>query len=486
MTAAVPVVSFADLIFHHSLSVPAKPAIILADRIVTYDMMAQGILRAADHIQALNLEPDALVCVSIDSPIRTMALAAALFRLGHPIIIAARPDDCLALRLPVAAFLHEPGVSFIPGQRQAIVDDSWFAGDRRPIAASPPKGFADKQKICCVALSSGTTGRAKPISLTIGAFQQWLTNFYAVVGLGSWERLLLLIGLTSNWGFTTAAHALFAGRTLVFAGNPRETLHMIAVYAVDAFAATSLQLREVVREQMRNPLPCGSLRMVFTGGGLLSRAAIADVKASLCSSVINSYGSSEAGSTAFAMADQLTNIEGAAGFVTPWTEVEVVDQADNPLPAGSDGIMRIRTACQGAPYPPGMDSPNFRDGWFYPGDLGRVTPEGLLVITGRTSDVINVGGLKLAPEVIEDILRKHPAVSDLAAFGSVGKDGIDEISIALVANKPVAESHLITWSAERGIPLTRVFMVDALPKTASEKIQRDLLKRQLLQADTAV
>ena len=70
-------------------------------------------------------------------------------------------------------------------------------------------------------------------------------NYYSTLGLGTWERMLLLIGLTSSWGFTLAAHALFAGRTLVFAGNARESLHMVAVYSVDAMAATSVQLREL-------------------------------------------------------------------------------------------------------------------------------------------------------------------------------------------------------------------------------------------------
>jgi acyl-coenzyme A synthetase/AMP-(fatty) acid ligase len=480
MSNPAPVVSFVDLIFHHALSAPTKPAIILADRVVTYAMMAQGILRAEERIRALALLPGALVSVSIDSPIRTLVVTAALFRLGHPVIITTRPDDCLGLRLPVGAFLHEPGGMLLPGQRQAVVDDTWFAGEQRPVSVISPRGFADELQICCVALSSGTTGRPKAISLTVDAFHQWVRNQYLAIGLGSWERLLLLVGLTGSWGFSLAAHALFAGRTLVFADNARETLHMIAVYAVDAMAATTLQLRDIVREQMREPLPATSLRVVLTGGAMLSPSAIAEARASLCSSVVVGYGSTEAGLSTYARAEQIAGTEGAAGFVTPWTIIEIVDQAGEPLPAGRDGIVRVRSTCMGAPYPPGTDNPSFRGSWFYPEDLGRLTPEGLLVVAGRTSDVINVGGHKLAPELIEDVLRKHPAVSDVAALGSIGDDGIEQISIALVAKTPVADASLIAWCAERSIPLTRIFTVEALPRSAAGKIQRDLLKRQLL------
>jgi acyl-coenzyme A synthetase/AMP-(fatty) acid ligase len=484
MSTTAPVVSFVDLIFHHALSRPAKPAIILPDRVVTYDMMAQGILRTEDRIRALELKPGTLVCLSFDSPIRHMIVGAALFRLGHPVVAVAKPNEIIPLRLPIGAFLHGPGVPLIAGQRQIVVDDNWFTGERRPLTASPPKGFGDDQKICCVALSSGTTGRPKAISLTIKAFQQWIMNYYSTLGLGTWERLLLLIGLTSSWGFSLAAHALFAGRTLVFANNPRESLHMIAVYGVDAMAATSVQLREIVREQEREPVPCTSLRTVLTGGGLLSRSMTSEARARLCSSIVNLYGSTEAGGTAFAATDQLGSIEGATGFVAPWAEVEIVDASGNALPAGTNGILRIRATCQGAPYPPEASNDSFRDGWFYPGDLGRITPDGLMILSGRTSDVINVGGLKLAPEVIEDILRGHPAVAEVAAFGAMGASGIEEISVALVANRPIADSHLIDWCAERGFPLTRIFIVDALPKTSSGKIHRDLLKQQLLESRT--
>jgi acyl-coenzyme A synthetase/AMP-(fatty) acid ligase len=67
----------------------------------------------------------------------------------------------------------------------------------------------------------------------------------------------------------------------------------------------------------------------------------------------------------------------------------------------------------------------------------------------------------------------------------MGGSGIEEISVAIVANRQVADSHLIDWCGERGIPLTRIFFVDTLPKTSSGKIHRDLLKRQLLDSNAA-
>ncbi|HEX5279323.1 MAG TPA: class I adenylate-forming enzyme family protein [Micropepsaceae bacterium] len=479
MDAAAPVVSFADLIFHHALSRPEKPAIILTDRVATYGMMAQGILRAQARLRGLGLPPGALVCLSLDNPIRQMIVGAALFRLGHPVLLASHPDQAVPLRLAVAAFLHGSGISLIPGQRHVVIDDAWFAGETKGTPTSPPQGFASESDICCVALSSGTTGRPKAISLTIKAFQQWVMNYYSTLGYGSWERLLMLVGLSSSWGFTLAAHALFAGRTLVFAANPRESLHMTGVYGADAMVASSAQLRELVTEQTRAPVPCPSLHTILTGGGLLSLSLIAEARAKLCSGIVILYGSTEAGGTAFATTDRLSAIEGSIGFAAPWAEVEIVDDDHRTLPPGTDGSIRIRATCQGAPYPPGADNPSFRGGWFYPGDRGRIDADNMIVLAGRTSGVINAGGLKLAPEAIEDILCKHPAVNEAAAFGTFGAAGIEEIMIVVAANRPVADSTLIDWCAERGIPVARITFIESLPKTASGKIDRDLLRQQL-------
>jgi acyl-coenzyme A synthetase/AMP-(fatty) acid ligase len=246
--ASVPS-SFPDLVLLHARVRPERPAILLADRIVTYDMMAQGILRVEGRLRKLGLAPGALVGISIDSPIRHMIVAAALFRLGHPSLSVRRIADVLPLGLQVAAFLHAADETLHFGQRQIFVGDDWFTGERQPIAAARSSGFTDARAVCRVELSSGTTGRPKPVSLSVEALHQWIVNYYAAVGLGLWDRLLCMPGFTSSWGFSLAAHALFAGKTLAFAPTPRDALHTIAVYGIDALAASTHQLRELVQQQ---------------------------------------------------------------------------------------------------------------------------------------------------------------------------------------------------------------------------------------------
>lgn len=482
MPSAFPPITFADLILHHALMQPEKPAMVLADRVVTYGMVAQGMLRVERRVRALALKPGAVICITLDSPIRHLIVAAALFRMGHPTMSASRTVDVVQLSLPIAAFVESPGAPLIPGQRHIVVTDDWFEGEPELFSPRPAGGFADDQTICRVELSSGTTGRPKPVSLSLAALNASIGHLYQTAHQGCWDRLLCLPGLTNNWGFTLATHALWAGKTLLFADTPRGSLQMIALYGVDLLAASSQQLRELVREQMNAPIPCHSLRAVLTGGGLLSQALITDARARICNVIINQYGSTEGGITAYATTDRLSGIEGATGYVAPWAAVEVVDEADRVLLPDAEGILRIRGIGHGAPF--GLERPDsrfgFHDGWFYPGDRGRVRADGFLIVSGRSSEIINVGGLKIAPEIIEDLLVGHPSVQEAAAFGARGEGGIEEIVLAIVPKGSLDSHQLINWCAARNVPVARVFSVDTLPKTTLGKINRDLLRQRLL------
>jgi acyl-coenzyme A synthetase/AMP-(fatty) acid ligase len=474
--------TFADFVLFHARSRPEKPAIILVDRVATYGMLAQGMLRVEDRLRALAIPPGELVCVTLGSAIRHLIVAAALFRLGLPVISATPASAVVRLGLPVKLFLHDAGAPMIPGQRQVMAGDDWFVGEVRPIPAPQPSGFVDEDAICRVEVSSGATGRPKAVSTTVGALYQRLNTSYMAINAGVWNRLMCLPGLGGAWGFVLATHALRAGRTLLVADSPRDALDMIAVYDVDALAASVQQVRDLVGRHEKAPVPCHSLRVLIAAGGLLPPALLREARTRLCSQIIMHYGSTEMGATAFGAVDALPEVEGATGYVIPDVDVEVVGENGERLGADEDGVLRVRTPWGGRPFPPGSPdaNPDFRDGWFYPGDRGRITTAGLLVLSGRASEVINSGGVKKAPELVEDVVLQHPSVADAAAFGAMSASGIEEINIAVVLRAPIGERVLIAWCAQRKIAVARVFVVDEIPKTPMGKIRRNDLKARLL------
>jgi len=191
------------------------------------------------------------------------------------------------------------------------------------------------------------------------------------------------------------------------------------------------------------------------------------------------YGTNELWYIASAdVATQLSFPE-AAGYPVDDVEVEIVDDRDRPLPRGEVGLVRLRGSTLPAGY---LDDPEatakaFRSGWYYPGDLGVLAPEGVLFLKGRADDMINYDGIKIYPAEIEVALQRHPGVAEAAAF-PVTIDGYRQLPVAAVVPRGGASAEALVAFCREQIgerAPVKIWLFDTLPKTATGKV----LKREL-------
>jgi acyl-coenzyme A synthetase/AMP-(fatty) acid ligase len=197
----------------------------------------------------------------------------------------------------------------------------------------------------------------------------------------------------------------------------------------------------------------------------------------MCVGLMSTYGATETGGVAVAPAYAIADVPGAVGFVTPGAEVEIIDHVGNVLAADAEGAVRIRTAQIATGYvgnPPEAKSA-FRDGWFYPGDVGLLRSDGLLVIRGRETNVLNVAGDKVRPELVEEVLASSGPVVEAAAFIRANDLGIAELWAAVVARSTIDEKALRSLCEARLGPAfvpSRFVVVDALPRNEGGKLER--------------
>ena len=127
----------------------------------------------------------------------------------------------------------------------------------------------------------------------------------------------------------------------------------------------------------------------------------------------------------------------------------------------------------------------FRDGWFYPGDVGRVDVDGVVTIEGRTTELMNIGSAIVAPEYVEDLMASAPGIADVGVFAVRTADGHDEIWAAIVPNADFDQnarvSDLLARLADRAP--RRVVAVDRIPRTPMHKVARAALRQTVLEAD---
>jgi acyl-CoA synthetase (AMP-forming)/AMP-acid ligase II len=174
----------------------------------------------------------------------------------------------------------------------------------------------------------------------------------------------------------------------------------------------------------------------------------------------------------------LTHIPGAAGYVLPDMTMEAVDAAGNVLPSGQNGLLRTRSPCGVAGYlgDEAATRAVFRDGWFYSGDIGTVTPDGMLIIAGREKSVVNLGGDKINPELLERVLTAFAAVADAAAFAIPNRLGIDELWAAVVWRGGAADEKALRAHCESNLPVNfrpmHYLTVAALARNDAGKLDR--------------
>jgi acyl-CoA synthetase (AMP-forming)/AMP-acid ligase II len=125
-----------------------------------------------------------------------------------------------------------------------------------------------------------------------------------------------------------------------------------------------------------------------------------------------------------------------------------------------------------------------RDGWLHTGDLGRRDAAGWFYVTGRLKDLIITGGENVSPVEVEEVLRAHPDVADVAVIGTPHPRWGEQVT-AVVVRRPGATVDAIALAAFAGTRLAgykkprRIEFVAALPRNAANKVQTHLLRAEL-------
>ena len=176
---------------------------------------------------------------------------------------------------------------------------------------------------------------------------------------------------------------------------------------------------------------------------------------------------------------------GSAGWPALNVQTMVVDDSDQPLPAGAVGEVVHRTphATLGYWRNPDKTAEAFRGGWFHSGDLGVFDDEGKLTIVDRKKDMIKTGGENVASREVEEAIYAHPAVAEVAVFATPDAKWVEAVTAAVVLRdgQTADAAALIAHCREMLAPFKcpkRIEIVDALPKNPSGKIlKRDLRTR---------
>jgi cyclohexanecarboxylate-CoA ligase len=400
-------------------------------------------------------------------------------------LAAARTAMTLAEEIPTLEHVVIVGGD---GPAGTIAFDEHLLIDDRAELDFSPLGPDDPFLIL---FTSGTTGEPK------GALHSQNTLYAAINGYReaySLDDSLIIMTAQTSMHYVglvmTYLTALTLGGTAVTADtwDPGLYLDLMAEHAVTMYYGSPPYAREISEEQQARPRKLPSLNIFVSGSAPVPPHLVERVSETLGVRVYALWGMTENGGVTMTRPEDPPERAGESdGTVVAGMQARVVDENNEPVPAGEVGQLQVRGAAQCLGY--------YRrdeiyaksitpDGWFDTGDLARDDGYGGVRISGRTKDIIIANMcLKLPVSDIEALLGRHPAIRDIALIG-IPDPAMIELVCAVVtpSGEPPTLEDLRTYLEDAGVNAwfwpQRLELVEAMPRTVTGKIRKVELRER--------
>jgi acyl-CoA synthetase (AMP-forming)/AMP-acid ligase II len=342
---------------------------------------------------------------------------------------------------------------------------------------------------CDVVFTSGTTGNPKGVIMTHAQTLRAYLDWCDWAGLRPGDRYLIANPFFHIFGYKAGCLAsLMRGATIfpVAVFDAGAVLELVERERISVLPGPPTIYQSLLVHPDRARRDISTLRLAVTGAADIPVELIRRVREELPFERIRTgYGLTEAGTVTGSKPDD--DFEHVATTVgVPWSgfEVRTVDDAGTATAPGEPGevVIRGETVMRGYFEDPEATAAAIdAGGWLHTGDLGTFDDDGYLCIVGRIKDMFIVGGFNAYPAEIENLLLRHPRISQVAVIG-VPDARLGEVGMAFVVldpGPPLEASEVVEWSraemANFKVPRFVEF-VDALPMNATGKVVKDDLR----------
>jgi cyanophycin synthetase len=416
--------SYTDVIETLSLDCPNEIAITSSEGTLSYRDFNTLTWKATHYLASRGILPGDIVAISLGHPLHLLLSQIAVSRLGGT-VFTVPPHYPLIQRQEM---LTKVNAKHILSTRKpdkdeeslianiAFVRDSFK--DMSGQSTNCLKQF-DPESIAIIIYGSGSTGDPKLIPHSQVSYLKHLERSANIRSLTANDTHAIDFDFTFFSGAVFALGTLLKGGCLAFWKKKPNDISELKELGVTFLSSTPFHLEQrcnSLPEETRNAL--GFLRGGSVGASPVSDYLREKIYRKLSGHFIVSFGANECGQISVASTETSVKNPGSVGFPAVGTEVEIVDDRGNPLANGNVGNLKVRTPCMADGY---MGDPEatklaFVDGWFYPGDLAKLTPEGELIHYGRSDQMMIFNGINIYPAEIENMVLSFPGVREALAF----------------------------------------------------------------------
>lgn len=483
---------------------PDHPALVYRDERIAWSELVERVERLAHGLAERGIGPgDAVGVVLRDDP-WFVTCFHAVTALGA-IVVPVNPGFKQA---ELEACFHSAGVrGIVSDERTAGVCERIAAGFDHPVEVitttaahgqaltleelverAAPERLAprDPGEVYVYQFSSGSTGRPKRVPRTHGQIAAEAA-LYGELDISAGDRVFSAIPLFHTWGMGACLLAPTVwGATVVILEDPNpfllkrhRALELLERERCTVFPGVPFHYQLLAEAPGQADL--SSLRLCFSAGTALARETFDAFGEKFGVLVRQLYGSTETGFLAANLdADPVATFASVGQPVGDVT-FEILDDDGVPLPQGEIGEVAVASPAMTDGYSdlPEVNAEAFADERFHTGDLGSLADDGGLTIVGRKKLLIEVGGYKVDPIEVQDVVEEHPGVAEAIVVGVPGDaPGAEVVKAVVVPAEPFEERALIDFCRERlanyKVP-QQVELREEIPKSPLGKVLRKYL-----------
>ncbi|HHK8878793.1 TPA: medium-chain fatty-acid--CoA ligase [Escherichia coli] len=348
-------------------------------------------------------------------------------------------------------------------------------------------------ELAAVLFTSGTEGLPKDVMLTHNNILASERAYCARLNL-TWQDVFMMPApLGHATGFlhgVTAPFLIGARSVLLDIFTPDACLALLEQQRCTCMLGATPFVYDLLNVLEKQPADLSALRFFLCGGTTIPKKVARECQQRGIK-LLSVYGSTESSPHAVVnLDDPLSRFMHTDGYAAAGVEIKVVDDARKTLPPGCEGEEASRGPNVFMGY---FDEPELtaraldEEGWYYSGDLCRMDEAGYIKITGRKKDIIVRGGENISSREVEDILLQHPKIHD-ACVVAMSDERLGERSCAYVVLKAPHHSlsleEVVAFFSRKRVAKYKypehIVVIEKLPRTTSGKIQKFLLRKDIM------
>ena len=348
-------------------------------------------------------------------------------------------------------------------------------------------------ELAAVLFTSGTEGLPKGVMLTHNNILASERAYCARLNLTWQEVFMMTAPLGHATGFlhgVTAPFLIGARSVLLDIFTPDACLALLEQQRCTCMLGATPFVYDLLNLLEKQPADLSALRFFLCGGTTIPKKVARECQQRGIK-LLSVYGSTESSPHAVVnLDDPLSRFMHTDGYAAAGVEIKVVDDARKTLPPGCEGEEASRGPNVFMGY---FDEPELtaraldEEGWYYSGDLCCMDEAGYIKITGRKKDIIVRGGENISSREVEDILLQHPKIHD-ACVVAMPDERLGERSCAYVVLKAPHHSlsleEVVAFFSRKRVAKYKypehIVVIEKLPRTASGKIQKFLLRKDIM------